>query len=988
MPTESEGSATASTDDRGNSIWTLLPSFDPGSDDPREYRDKVLFLHGICPQKDKAMLAPRLAMLCKGTAWSQVKNIEPSKLTDPDGGVKVLLLALSSWDEAAELQTYDKCEKALYRIQQKGDETTMSFVNRLSVAFHELGDSVTIKELKAFILLRQSNLNAEDKRKVITLTGGTLDAPKIENAMRTLSTKILGSSLEGKKRIYPANYVDDDDYEDANLAEEDRDEDLVIEQLAENGDEDAIFVTEYENQILDLVQELPELASCFSSYTAARQRLKDRNKSRGFWPPKGKNKGKGKGKFAGKGQPVRRTLAERIASSSCRICGVKGHWRLECPQRPGATSTGNQETSNYATVTLTQGSLNEDDPEIVNELPWDVVNSDSARSSSQRPSHVSSLIQVQPELTLFGQHEYLVDPVHSSQSMTPTCAFRMKLQHLCQTWNQLRGTGAPCEEAFVVERAECAILDTGASKTVIGKDIFDAFVSQLPVHVQRQIKRADSQVIFRFGNNGVLPSLGSAYIPYGRKWLKVEIVKGKTPFLLSNAVMRQLRGQLNFDTNTLWIPELGKGIGLTLNSKGLYLIDIRELLGVNFDVANVLKIQHAVPPDSAAVQDQPDSPHPLGVDPLRGAPHGNPIGDSGQGAAPRGGCGPQPDLRGASSDNKAGRCQLASPVGHLHPGGRQVQGQDLPGHSRQPSRVRSIYHQSKGHGQVPGELPKLLPRDGECQGPAEDGEPAGETGYGDDTRANPSESHVQECQLEQQALKSEHVGGDQRTGGGNDHGGQRGSKAGLVDTDRGASETAGAVGLREFSNEGSTLERVERVQEKGLTAEQVAMIEGQLHELCSLCEDSFKEMLWSQPRVSKSQSIPGQACVELFEISCGFTGFMQHEHGGIKRREQAEVARPGIRDAQVRSSVLEKTMQLQPRHVWFSLGFKNLSREEMGLMLEWCQDLYFNQIVQGNHFHIWAPRDFVQFLEENGSGNPEYQLSFGLYPEDPSTQRK
>ena len=165
MPSESEGASQTTPDDRGNSIWTLLPSFDPASDDPREYRDKVLFLHGICPSKDKAMLAPRLAMLCKGTAWSQVKNIEPGKLTDPDGGVKVLLQALSSWDEAAELQTYDKCEKALYRIQQKGDETTMSYVNRLSVAFHELGDSVTIKELRAFILLRQSNLNAEDKRK-------------------------------------------------------------------------------------------------------------------------------------------------------------------------------------------------------------------------------------------------------------------------------------------------------------------------------------------------------------------------------------------------------------------------------------------------------------------------------------------------------------------------------------------------------------------------------------------------------------------------------------------------------------------------------------------------------------------------------------------------------------------------------------------------------------------------------------------------------
>ncbi|CAE7434679.1 unnamed protein product [Symbiodinium pilosum] len=416
------------------------------------------------------MLAPRLAMLCKGTAWSQVKSIEPGKLTDPDGGVKVLLLALSSWDEAAKLQTYDKCEKAPYRIQQKSDETTMSFVNRLSVAFHELGDNITIKELRAFILLRQSNLNAEDKRKVITLTGGTLDASKIENAMRTLSTKILGSTTEGKKRIYPANYVEEDDFENANMAEEDKDEDMMIEQLAEDGDEDAIFVTEYEGQILDLVQELPELAQCFTSYT---------------------------------------------------------------------------ETSNYATITYDQGRQLENDPEIVDQLPWNVV-----------------------------------------------------------------------DRALVVERAELAILDTGASKTVIGKDNFETFVSQLPVHVRRQIKRADSQVVFRFGNTGVLPSLGSAYVPYGKKWFKIEIVKGKTPFLLSNPVMRQLRGQLNFDTNTLWIPELGKSLGLTLNSKGLYLVDIRELLGIGTDFENALETHHDDRSTNAAVPAQLSPQHPLGVDPL------------------------------------------------------------------------------------------------------------------------------------------------------------------------------------------------------------------------------------------------------------------------------------------------------------------------------------------------------------------------------------
>ena len=71
-------------------------------DDAKEYSDKVLFLHGICPKKDRPMLAPRLAMLCKGTAWPQVRTIDSSKLTDAENGVKHLLEALSSWQETSE----------------------------------------------------------------------------------------------------------------------------------------------------------------------------------------------------------------------------------------------------------------------------------------------------------------------------------------------------------------------------------------------------------------------------------------------------------------------------------------------------------------------------------------------------------------------------------------------------------------------------------------------------------------------------------------------------------------------------------------------------------------------------------------------------------------------------------------------------------------------------------------------------------------------
>jgi hypothetical protein len=114
----------------------------------------------------KMMLAPRLAMLMKGTAWAQVKLIDPSKLTDPDNGIKALLQAISTWEETEEMQLYDKFEKAMFRTTQRTDETTQSYVNRLSVSFHEFG-TLTVKDIKAFIVLRQSSLSVEDKKRVL-----------------------------------------------------------------------------------------------------------------------------------------------------------------------------------------------------------------------------------------------------------------------------------------------------------------------------------------------------------------------------------------------------------------------------------------------------------------------------------------------------------------------------------------------------------------------------------------------------------------------------------------------------------------------------------------------------------------------------------------------------------------------------------------------------------------------------------------------------
>ena len=574
------GESSNGGEDRVSTIWNLLPSFDPTSDDPREYRDKVRFLHSICPSKDKSMLAPRLAMACKGTAWSQVKQIEASKLTDPEQGVEVLLTALSSWDEAAELQTYERFEKAIYKVMQKNDESTMSFVNRLAVAFHELGDKVTVKELQAFILLRQSSLTSEDKRKLITLSGGTMEVAKIEQSMRTLSTKILTTGSEIKKRVYPANYVEAEDADEAFFAEDGPDEEGLFTQLAEEGDEDALFVSEYEGQILDYIQEMPEMAECFSAYTAARARLRDKARSRGSWPSKGRGKQKGsKGKSSPKGGPgFRRSLAERIATSSCRACGKVGHWKWECPARGQQAPSSSQDVSNVAMQTEDDQNL----PELMAEIPQNTVTLEEAMRKLRDGDPAPAFIRVHSTL-MTDRHEDLVDPhmgcANFVHDMIPP---QNSLVMLCRKWGKLRDRSA--EEARVLtaslddNQVRCAILDTGASRTVIGKAFAQQFASQLAPGIRERIRTGKSQTVFRFGNNGVLPSVFAMFVPLNKGWFRVEVVEGKTPFLLSNAFLRKIGGVLDFEQGVLRIPRWQRQVELVLDRKGLYKVDMVRLL--------------------------------------------------------------------------------------------------------------------------------------------------------------------------------------------------------------------------------------------------------------------------------------------------------------------------------------------------------------------------------------------------------------------------
>ena len=102
--------------------------------------------------------------------------------------------------------------------------------NLLQVALDELG-KVTVKEIHAFLFLRQSSLTTEDKKRVLTMTGGAMETARVEQAMRTLATTVLPA--EPEKKVYPTNFVET---ENVNVATDD--DNQVHHAYYAHGDED------------------------------------------------------------------------------------------------------------------------------------------------------------------------------------------------------------------------------------------------------------------------------------------------------------------------------------------------------------------------------------------------------------------------------------------------------------------------------------------------------------------------------------------------------------------------------------------------------------------------------------------------------------------------------------------------------------------------------------------------------------------------------
>ena len=629
-------SAQAGTSSGGGATTTnlayLVPSYNPSTDDLVVWSQKVELLAGAWPEEKMSELIARLILGCSGSAFAKLQQHQTSLMAGGKSSVKKIVEMLGGyWGRIPLERKYEYVEKALFRSQQKTDESNDSYLARMDVVWTEMTSRVlSMEELQAYVLLRGSQLQAEDKKRVILecdAKKGSLEVSQVSAAIRMLGAGFF-QEMTGGKRTSRKTYdgsaflAEDEEIEETDTAYQavtmEEWEDETVEAMMAEGDDDAQMILDFETAATEILQNDPELASAFTAYTDARRRLSEKARFRGFWPVQKQSFSKGKrkdGKGFGKGKSFgKKTLQQKILNSHCRLCGQKGHWRAECPQRPTNAGTSTNPPTTGAFTGMSAAVTSEDIlPMEFMSLPEEFQPSEEPRkepcplsmcfmgtsetlwgkhSAKERIKRIMMHWGVaQPRATGFWVNDHLGDTGKGQTCESHNSLPRHRPREMPSESNQKSHMQAkPCinpyspialtadsSESEAISSGAFGILDTGATKTVMGSKLIREFLTALSPELRAQVSRGPCNVMFRFGNQGTLMSHQAMIVPLGPLKLRIAIVPGQTPLLLSNTLMRVLKASIDMDTNQLKSPHLTVPVDLMLSPRGLYMISVDDL---------------------------------------------------------------------------------------------------------------------------------------------------------------------------------------------------------------------------------------------------------------------------------------------------------------------------------------------------------------------------------------------------------------------------
>ncbi|CAJ1330317.1 unnamed protein product, partial [Effrenium voratum] len=231
-------------------------------------------------------------LLVEGSAFKKVSRLDTDKLKSTDtSGVKLLVTTLGgSWGKTDLEERYEYFEKALYQTIQKSDESNNSYLARHDANFEELlARSTTLEEVRAYVLLRQSNLNPEDKKKIVVEQSGKLQYEPVAKAVRFLGSRFFqefqgGRQPQSKTRIYDVNFTEGPEeptlgssgaeraFAAQNQSQDEVEPELdaeFIEVMVAQEDQDALMVAGFENELEELFQDVPSARHVASGQSKA-----------------------------------------------------------------------------------------------------------------------------------------------------------------------------------------------------------------------------------------------------------------------------------------------------------------------------------------------------------------------------------------------------------------------------------------------------------------------------------------------------------------------------------------------------------------------------------------------------------------------------------------------------------------------------------------------------------------------------------------------
>ena len=167
---------------------------------------------------------------------------------------------------------YFDAERALFQCNQQSDESHDSYLARADVLGSKpKSQKLQIDDLQAYITLRGAQLSSEDKKRIILDSDasleGSLTIGRVQEAVRMLGTSFFHEMTgQGKKssksKVHDAFTLLADDPEGSgetddqvHLSQHDeRTEEDMLEVLLAEGDDDAVFIADYETAASEVLQ--------------------------------------------------------------------------------------------------------------------------------------------------------------------------------------------------------------------------------------------------------------------------------------------------------------------------------------------------------------------------------------------------------------------------------------------------------------------------------------------------------------------------------------------------------------------------------------------------------------------------------------------------------------------------------------------------------------------------------------------------------------